>query len=346
MGILRDDGVRLVRSGFTLIELLVVILVIAALAGLLLPAVQSARESARRAQCVNGLKQIGLALHNYEGIHNGFPPINIPTETYPVFYSTNSYSPLARMLPQLELTPLYNSVNFLTPADIGGFALGANQTAMTTAISFLLCPSDPSDSPRGYGRVNYRFNIGPTPWYSSGANVPRSLSGPFTVHRFYRTADFADGLSQTAGVSERLQGDWISQRLDRGDYLLTPEGSGAEHSDDPDRAVAICASFTAGQTAQESRGGESWFLSGLHLTNYNHCSGPNASSPDCAFDPRKEDVHDRAMHDGVFTARSNHPGGVNVMMMDGSVRFARDAIALPIWRALATRSGGEVVSDF
>ena len=329
--------------GFTLIEVLVAVTIIGVLVGLILPAVQQAREAARRIQCTNNLKQVGLALNQYVAGHDYYPAIDAPTTT---LYSGHYYSPLARMLPELELAPMYHSINFSqVPSESS--ALLANRTVMESAVSLFLCPSDTLSPVSGFGRANYRFNIGPTPWITPGVSKPRSLSGPFTTHRFHRPADFSDGLSQTVGVSERTQGDWTKLVFKRGDYLLGNIEPDERRKDDPDWAVAACAGLPASSTPHESRAGESWFLSGLHFTNYNHCTTPNVASPDCSFDPFPEELHARFMHSGVFAARRAHPGGVNALLMDGSVRLVSGATDLAVWRAIGSRNGGEVVSgDF
>lgn len=335
------------RPAFTLIELLVVVFIIALLLGLILPAVQSAREASRRLQCTNNLKQIGLALQSYVAQQNVFPGIDLKTGTVPgtrFFYSTYYFSPVARMLVELDQTPMYNATNFSLPP-VQGVLL--NQTVMKSSLANLLCPSDTQPPVPGYGRVNFRFNIGPTALWAAGSYYPLSQAGPFTVHVVYSPADFADGLSATVGVSERLEGDWTKGRFKwGGDYVYlttaTPPGISPALWD-PDQAVRYCSGLSL-SLPQESRGGESWLLSGLHFTDYNHCATPNMKVPDCCLNRQYLDsLRDRVKVQGVFKASSSHPGGVNAVLMDGSVRFFTDGINLKVWRAVSTRSGGEVV---
>jgi len=323
---------------------MVSIFIIGVLAALLLPAIQQARAGARRAQCVNNLKQIGLALQGYAATHGVFPPINLITGYLPEggYYSDYYHSPFVRMLPQLEQTPLFNGINF-AGSPTHSEMLWANQTVMMVEVGAFLCPSDVRSPVRGYGRVNYRFNLGPTPHAGPDPKIPLSWSGAFTSHRVYGPSDFGDGLSNTAGASERLQGDWTKGHFrPHGDYYLTDNSFAP--TGNQDAAIAACAA-AGGSDNHESRGGESWFVMGLHFTDYNHCMTPNSKTPDCSFDSAAEDMHYRTLHQGVITATSLHPGGVNLLLMDGSVRFAKEAMERHVWRAIATRSGGEVVSS-
>ncbi len=126
---------------------------------------------------------------------------------------------LARMLVEFDQAPLYNATNFgFEPTGDAGRL--ANHTAMLCDVDTFVCPSDGRPPVAGYGRVSYRFSIGPTPWITALPLDPSTVSGPFTAHDFYRPADFGDGLSQTIGASERLQGGWIEGVVADGDYLL------------------------------------------------------------------------------------------------------------------------------
>ena len=199
-------------SGFTLLELLVTVSLIGLIFALLLSAVQSAREAARRVQCVNNLKQIGIALQAYESACGCFPPVWLagPTlpGTPPIVLLDNRFSPFTRMLPQLEQTPLYDSVNFgLAP--IYGPGLAANGTAMVAALSSFVCPSDYPSPVAGYGRANYHFCSGPFAAVDSDPPEPESRLGAFSSsQKVSQASNMIDGLSFTLGASERLQGGW------------------------------------------------------------------------------------------------------------------------------------------
>ncbi len=333
-------------SGFTLIELMVVIVIIGILIGLLLPAVQSSRAAARRIECVNHLKQIGIALQNYQTANGIFPgiaagsyipdiKIGIPLGHY--------YSPLARMLSELDLPTLYNASNF-TNWTGSSESLWANMTVMKTSVSLFLCPADPSPSPEGYGRVNYRFNTGPSPMiFFPTPSTSVTFSGPFSWIYFFGPRDFLDGLSNTIGVSERIRGDWAEEVWSPGDYVILGLNNGGKYMT-ASEVISDCQKASANDRF-ETRAGESWFISGYHFTDYNHCMTPNAKLHDCCVDDpiTFNNLHYRTFAHGLFTARSYHTGGVNCLTMDGSVHFVRDGVSIDVWRALSTRSYGEVI---
>jgi prepilin-type N-terminal cleavage/methylation domain-containing protein len=333
-------------KGFTLIESMVTVCILAILSSLVLSAVQQAREAARRLTCVNHLKQIALAVQGYASTYGYFPPICTQTaglDRLPgPLPSAHYFSVLARILDYLDQVQIYNGINFGSVPDSPS-ALNAHMTVMAVTIEAFLCPSDAPCPVPGFGRSNYRFNVGPTFRMAPGPSVPESWTGPFTVHRVYTPSAFSDGLSNTIGVSERCQGDWIKGPFKLGgDYYMKPYVDGP-FTPNADAAIEICNSLPP-DVEVESRGGETWIMSGFHFTNYNHCLGPNPPRECSSWEAYSGTLHDRLMHEGVFSATSRHPGGVVAATMDGSVRFVGSLVSLPVWRAVATRAGGEVLT--
>lgn len=332
--------------GFTLIEVLVVVSILGLLFGLALPAVQQARESSRRTQCASHLRQLGIALAHYAARHDCFPsPVTAsgPGPLGSPVYG-HSYSPLARLLGDLDQPALYASLN-LAMGTSTHLVMLANHTALLTHLAVALCPSDAGGGVPGYGRVNYRFNVGATHLSYLGSRTADTRYGPFAGPRLVRHADVPDGFAYTLGVSERLQGDWRAGVLAPGDYRVHLVAQNSHLT--PDAARSLCHNLDR-RGPHESRSGESWFLAGYHFTTYNHCAPPNTPVPDCSFLPEAAvdevgEIHLRRLHSGVFSARSRHPGGVNGLFLDGHVNVLRNHIALPTWRALATCAGGEVV---
>jgi prepilin-type N-terminal cleavage/methylation domain-containing protein/prepilin-type processing-associated H-X9-DG protein len=325
---------RHARSAFTLIELLVVIAIIAVLIALLLPAVQSAREAARRAQCVNNLKQIGLAMANYESSLSCLPMsmgLDSPGFGYP---EPASYSGLSMLLPFMEQTVVFSSLNYsIVRLDPG------NNTAMATAVSSFLCPSDPQQQmlPVGQAGENYRPNSGNNIDYVWGWSDPWGFNtslppfnGPCYPGSKTRMAEITDGTSNTAGWSEMGLGDMSNAiATEKTDQFWTQT-----YPSLPNDAISQCQSFLVSNLSYQglSTSGVPW-IEGSTSAMYNHVNVPDKRS--CIFPPG------RIMN----TANSYHPGGVNVAFCDGSVRFIKDSVALATWRALGSRNGGEVISS-
>ncbi len=348
--------------GFTLIELLVVIAIIAVLIALLLPAVQSAREAARRAQCTNNLKQIGLALHNYHSTIN-----SLPWGTGPWW---NEWSAHALLLPYLEQGPIYNALNFVDLEPFGQTAMSNDNPACTTAeyrtIAGFLCPSDQDRLTSPDGHNNYMGNCGSAPNtpYAGNSLVPswnQPAAGPFIYSSNGvdtgppgfggPTINFAmilDGTSNTAAFSERVKAigsnlgpttapfDTGKPTASLGTPPLVPNN--VEGQPQPyylackaNPPVPVGANQDAANFNDDNISGSTWVTGQPANTRYTHVMPPNTWS--C-----------RSGLQVAHVASSHHPGGVNVLFCDGSVKFIKETIGIQTWWALGTRAGGELIS--
>jgi prepilin-type N-terminal cleavage/methylation domain-containing protein/prepilin-type processing-associated H-X9-DG protein len=332
-------------SGFSLIELLVVIAIIGVLIGLLLPAVQAAREAARRAQCTNNLKQVGLALSNYEGTHgcivSGYVSSTVPLTIGAV--PGNNPDPqtldngpgwgwLALLLPFVEQAPLYNAANLNLSTWVAD-----NATVATVQINVFLCPSANNPTPTcrmvdanlnllpvansSFARANYQYNMG---WNDTSITPPNTnyddpvlgCNGPIYRNSGVKYAAVTDGLSNTVFASEKTpylaDATWVG---------IIP---GYRHF-----------AYNAFASAGTGGIGVNYDYPGAILASH---SGPSLYESPRVIHPPNSPLG----HTDEFFAL--HPGGANVLMGDGSVRFIKQSINLLTWQSLSSRAVGEVIS--
>jgi len=354
-------------AGFTLIELLVVIAIIAVLISLLLPAVQSAREAARRAQCTNNLKQLGLALHNYESGNGAFPPAgqssNYTTTPPQNQYVDGAYSVFPRILPYMEGGTTFNALNFsLDYNDLSG----ANYTGASQAISVFLCPSspnasishdatgDPNGAPfeangPGYGLTDY----GATCYTDIDPNGLTGQSGSTPVVPYRnklsrvdgllkqgktRIAECTDGLSNTIAIGEDAGRDasYVSQYAENyyGGVGPLPAYLGTTGRNVPGFAAGAGRRFWRWTEPHDSLG-----VSGV----INNKSLPDHETSNYQLAPGTLGTAGNKAGNNQ-SLYSYHPGGINALFGDGSVRFLKESTNVITLRGLTSLKGGEVVS--
>jgi len=366
--------------GFTLIELLVVISIIAVLIALLLPAVQSAREAARRTQCLNNLKQIGLAMHNYVTVHDVLPPVCVDeartANGVQIPQSHQNWSQHARLLPYLDQQVAYNGINWYfgarwsdgdtvyrdtNPPDnaTGGSDSIPQMTVLTLQIRAFLCPSDVNPGSSGtffvdgdnklVGASNYACNIGlnrritggraDSSWLLNGPNYVASTWDK-TVNGTTNLATFKDGASNTAIFSEWVKGPAVpTGRAPNGLGEVYNLGENSDFFPTDYQFMQLCNIVPITSANQQWQWKGEWWGYGATMI-YSHTQTPNRTS--CVYHDINQDGRGTIT---MISASSNHPGGVNVLFMDGTARFVKSSVYFLTWYAIATPNGGEAVSS-
>jgi prepilin-type N-terminal cleavage/methylation domain-containing protein/prepilin-type processing-associated H-X9-DG protein len=338
-------------SGFTLIELLVVISIIAVLIALLLPAVQSAREAARRISCTNNLKQIGLAVHNYHDAVGTLPlgcVVTFDKASNPMF---QGWGITARILPYMEGQNMFDASNFSLANETP-----QNDTVMRISIATYMCPSDGQnqvifiDDGQPRNNTNYAFNRGD--WYVWGvaASAPQPNS-PFRANRCVPLAGVTDGLSNTLfAVDVKTHTPYL---LNCTGLSYAPIGSHPIPGPNDNPASIVQYTSCSGSIAElrVDSGHSEWEDGNTSQAGFTTAWPPNKVTPGSFNGVSVTDTDLIAFREenggptfAAVTARSYHPGGVNALLGDGSVRFVKSTIAGMIWRALGSVSGGEIVS--
>jgi len=329
------------RRGFTLIELLVVIAIIGVLVALLLPAVQAAREAARRSQCINNLKQIGLGLHNYHST----------TDVFPIGQSVNNnsgwngQSAQSLMLPYMEMKPLYDSINYSFEAyqDTPSPPTHPNHTGSVTVVNFFLCPSDGN---AGKTNINsYRAN-----WGTTTQENPTQTTGLFARANVYGLRDTTDGSSNTIAFSEQLVGDNQGIPTKRQTSVTGTGGSGTVIDASQPTYTSLLADLDTCTTKFKSgsnmntQAGRRWMMGNVAYSGFQTIVPPNSTKyawGNCRFGCGG------CSPDGsqFSNATSFHAGGVNALLADGSVKFIKDSVSMLVWMKLGTRANNESLSS-
>ena len=353
---------RRLRKGFTLVELLVVIAIIGILVGLLLPAVQAAREAARRMQCSNNMKQLGLAVHNYESAFKACGRLaSRGVTTWGQDSSWNGFSPHCGILPYIEQGPLFTQIYFLDtlnddahyphyvyrpPTWNAANTRIAPGTSMRlgviggTKISAFLCPSD---SAFGYsdwtGNNNYGWSSGSSGGWNENRGAGEIPNGFFNRFRDQTFGAIKDGLSSTIMMAEFVKGDADNSKFTRAGDFATVARNGQPFQLWTQAQLDAYATVTASGASANSEAGNFWMAPGHYNTAINTLAPPNWKGNSASWDTGCGGC--QGDHDGVFPARSSHTGGAQHTMGDGSVQFISSSIDLPTYQALGTAFQGD-----
>ncbi len=338
----------LLAAGFTLVELLVVIAIIGILIALLLPAVQAAREAARRSSCTNNVKQVCLATHNYHDVYKTFPRlaynIDVPNCNEPNGWCNSwwqGFSVHTMILPYVEQNPVYNLVDWANPSHVDpNWVL-----CRTTQISAYRCPSDGPFPDSNYkGNNNYTACVG-AGW---GYNCRTLQNGLFRVLDETAIRDVFDGTSNTLMFSETIIGDNTGAKFGPSDvvYSQTPPWTASDCSvgnyQFPTQALMeqYGAQCEAAKSAHHSHSGRAWIRPMPFQTYYTAIAPPNWKWPNCTSD--RWDAGGYVF----YGARSRHPGGAVHGLGDGSVRFIAETVDFNTYQALGSRDGEEPLGPF
>lgn len=320
------------RQAFTLVELLVVIAIIGILIALLLPAVQAAREAARRSQCTNNLKQIALAFHNYVDTHKVFPAYQYHVEGTS---SWHGHGALTMALPYLEQGPVYDKVTFYYRWDDGG------RQPDEVKIGTFLCPTDSPFPNLAHPGNNYvvcgggRINL-----YDAGN--PVDASGIFVRRRETTFAQIRDGTSNVIMLSEILKGDDTGSMLTKQRDFTNNLGTYTDRFPPASQIESLGVACDSNATSwHQSNAGQRWMGSFPGFIAFNTVAPPNWDHVSCCQGGTFGYACDR---NGIVPPRSFHPGGVNAALGDASVRFISETIDLLLFQRAGAREDGNTIS--
>jgi len=329
------------KRGFTLVELLVVIAIIGVLVALLLPAIQAAREAARRNSCLNNLHQLGISLENYRSARKAFP-VGAESREHPAApnspHTFYRWSALAHLTPYLEASAAYKALNLKVPLYGANLQVTPeNAAAVNLLLPEFLCPSDrQTPVAAAFGPTNYAACGGS----GRDGGTPFNADGLFFVNSQVRAGQVTDGASKTVAFSESTLGDSAENLID------------AERAKpDSDYAFVFTAPLTEASCESSVRWnvtnlrGFSWASGEYRCGLYNHYLAPNAPQFDCIANRLTGDNSQRYAVYGWRAARSRHPAGVHAAFADASARFYADDVNLNVWRAISTRAGNETVAE-